>query len=69
MPLTSKDRHYLRMKEQEKESEAEQAKKKCVWGGASVVVSDDRNFKLEIVRRGKENQTICTGGGSDPPRG
>lgn len=68
MPLTSKDRHRLRMKEQEKESEAEQEKKKCVWG-ASVVVSDDRNFKLEIVRRGKENQTICTGGGSDPSRG
>ena len=56
------------MKEQEKESEAEQ-EKPSVWGGASVVVSDDRNFKLEIVRRGKESQTICTGGGSDPSRG
>lgn len=69
MHLTSKDRHRLRMKEQEKESEAEQEKTSVCGGGASVVVSDDRNFKLEIVRRGKESQTICTGGGSDPSRG
>lgn len=55
MPLTSKDRHRLRMKEQEKESEAEQEKRSV--GGASVVVSDDRNSKLEIVRRGKKKKS------------
>lgn len=54
------------MKEQEKEFRGGRTRKKM---GARVLVSDVINFKLEIVRRGKESQTICTGGGSDPSRG
>lgn len=51
MHLTSKDRYCLRVKGQEKEFRASRTGKR----GATILVSDDTNFKLELVRRGKES--------------